>query len=214
MKRDDGIFYIAIALAVFFTICLSVLLNWPAEAEEPEPNYTTMYVLCKPNSFVNVREFPKKNGKPAGRLECGDEVLTLGEKRGQFMKIYGPTFEAGELWIHAGYLTEEKPEIFEDGKEYTVIGKGRVALRRYIRGQRRAWTRPGKTLKVYAITSEWALTNRGFIRSEYLEAKDEDEPEPVGADLPGYREGGRIRPGLFTGIRISLPVGNMVQIAA
>jgi hypothetical protein len=141
---------------------------------EEEPDYQTLYVMCRPKSFVNVREFPKKKAKVIGRLECGDEVLTLNEKRGKFIKIYAPTLEGGTRWVHRGYLTDEKPEVYEDGKACTVKAKGRVALRRYIKGARRAWIRPGKTLTVYAMTSEWALTNRGFIMTEYLEETDNE----------------------------------------
>ena len=131
--------------------------------------------MCRPKSFVNVREFPKKKAKEVGRLECGDEVLTLNEKRGKFVKIYGPTFECGTCWVHRGYLTEEKPEIFEDGKTFVIRAKGRVAVRRYIRGARRVWIRPGKTVKVYAMTSEWVLTNRGYIQREFVEEVQEEE---------------------------------------
>lgn len=150
---------------------------WIAHAigeEEPEPDYQTLYVMCRPKSFVNVREFPKKKAKEVGRLECGDEVLTLNEKRGKFVKIYGPTFECGTCWVHRGYLTEEKPEIFEDGKTFVIRAKGRVAVRRYIRGARRVWIRPGKTVKVYAMTSEWVLTNRGYIQREFVEEVQEE----------------------------------------
>ena len=149
---------------------------------EEEPDYQTLYVMCRPKSFVNVREFPKKKAKEVGRLECGDEVLTLNEKRGKFVKIYGPTFECGTCWVHRGYLTDEKPDIYEDGKAYTVKAKGRVALRRYIRGARRAWIKSGKTLTVYAITSEWALTNRGFIMTEYLEEVESEQVYDGAAD--------------------------------
>ena len=148
---------------------------WIADSlGEEEIDYQTLYVMCMPKSFVNVREFPKKKAKEVGRLECGDEVLTLNEKRGKFVKIYGPTFECGTCWVHRGYLTEEKPEIFEDGKTFAIRAKGRVAVRRYIRGARRVWIRPGKTVKVYAMTSEWVLTNRGYIQREFVEEVQEE----------------------------------------
>ena len=136
---------------------------------EEEPDYQTLYVMCKPKSFVNVRAFPKKNATEVGRVECGDEVLTLGEKRGKYIRIYDPAFESGDCWIHRGYLTEEKPEIYPEGNTFTIQAKGRVAVRRYIKGARRVWIRPGKAVTVYAITKEWALTNRGYIKTEFLE---------------------------------------------
>lgn len=169
---------IAAALMVAAILAAFITAIWaPGRAEEEEPEYITLYVLCKPTSFVNVREFPKKRGTIVGRLECGDEVLTLREKRGKYLKIYGPAFDASEEWVHGGYLTEDQPEIWPEGKAYKVIGKGRVAVRRYVRGKRRVWTQPGKTVTVYAMTAEWALTNRGYIQTEYLEAAEEPETE-------------------------------------
>ena len=165
-----------ILLRILCVLAALALVLWIAHAigavaEEPEPNYQTLYVMCKPKSFVYVRPFPKKGDETAGRVECGDEVLTLGEKRGKYIKIYSPSFDSAECWVHRGYLTEEKPEIFEDGKTFVIRAKGRVAVRRYIRGARRVWIQPGKTVTVYAMTSEWTLTNRGYIKTEFLEEK-------------------------------------------
>ena len=174
-----------ILLRILCILAALAAVIWIAHAigeEEPEPDYQALYVMCKPKSFVNVRPFPKKKGEPVGRIECGEEVMTLGEKRGKYIKIYSPTFDSADCWVHRGYLTEEKPEIFEDGKTFVIRAKGRVAVRRYIRGARRAWIKPGKTLTVYAITSEWALTNRGFIMTEYLEEVESEQVYDGAAD--------------------------------
>ena len=64
IKEEPGIRRMKKSLAFVLLMLLLSAMLCAAEAEEPEQNYTTMYVLCKPNSFVNVREFPKKNGKP------------------------------------------------------------------------------------------------------------------------------------------------------
>ena len=162
MKRRTAALLAAILL-------ITAILTGAAGGEE---EYYTLYVICRPDSFVYVREHPKKTAKEAGYLECGTKVLTMGERRGQYMRIYEPTFEGGEYWIHAGYLVEDEPQILK-GQLYQVTSKGRVALRRFVNGPRRAWIKPGKTLKVYAITDEWALTNRGFIRREYIEEVEE-----------------------------------------
>lgn len=168
-------------IRLLLLIAVVVAVAWIAHAlGEEEPDYQMLYVICKPKSHVNAREFPKKGARTAGRLECGDEVLTLGERRGRYLKIYGPSFESADVWIHAGYLVEDKPEIYEKGVEGTIIGKGRVALRRYVRGQRRAWIRPGKKVKVYVVTDEWVLTNHGYIKREFVEIKQE-EPANEGA---------------------------------
>ena len=155
-------------------LAIVMAMMYAAGLAEKEPEYQTLYVMCKPKSFVYVRPFPKKSEETAGRVECGDEVLTLGEKRGKYIKIYSPSFDSAECWVHRGYLTEEKPEIYEDGKQFVIHAKGRVAVRRYIRGSRRVWIQPGKTVTVYAMTSEWVLTNRGYIQREFVEEVQEE----------------------------------------
>ena len=167
-----------ILLRILCILAALAAVIWIAHAigeEEPEPDYQALYVMCKPKSFVNVRPFPKKKGEPVGRIECGEEVLTLGEKRGKYIKIYSPTFDSADCWVHRGYLTEEKPEVFEYGKTFVIRAKGRVAVRRYIRGARRVWIRPGKMVMVYAMTSEWVLTNRGYIQREFVEEVQEEK---------------------------------------
>lgn len=165
--------------AVLCAAIIALALAWAAAGtEENDDDYQTRYVICNPKSFVNVRSAAKKNAQEVGRLECGDVVYTLGEKKGQYVKIYTTSFESTEGWIHRGYLVEEKPER-TGGKTYTVRAKGRVALRRYVNGSRRAWINPGKTVEVYVIAGEWALTNRGFIRTEYLEKQEAPEAETI-----------------------------------
>ena len=101
--------------------------------------------------------------------------LPSGERRGKYEKIYLDNLEDGCGWVHAGYLVREAPEAPEEGKEwYVVAANGRVAARRYVNGSRRAWLRPGRRVKVYVMTAEWALTSQGFVRTEYLEKLGED----------------------------------------
>ena len=38
-----------------------------------------MYVLCKPDDYVNARFMPSTKSQAVGRLECGDEVELVGE---------------------------------------------------------------------------------------------------------------------------------------
>ena len=168
------------AAAILLAMIMSIL--YAAGWAEEEPEYQTLYVVCKPSSFVNVRAYPKKKGDEVGRLECGDQILTLGERRGQYVKIYGWTFESQDCWVHGGYLTEDEPEIWPEGKEYVIRAGGRVAVRRYMRGKRRVWIYPGKTVKVYAMTREWALTNRGYIKTEFLEEKAQEDNKARTAD--------------------------------
>ena len=94
----------------------------------------SVFVLCQPNSFVNVREFPRKGSEIAGRVELGDELETDGITKNGYIHICG--FEGG-AWICAGFVTESPVTV---ATIPTVIqSKGRVACRRSIKGTRRKW---------------------------------------------------------------------------
>jgi hypothetical protein len=158
----------ALLLAAVLCFCLA-----GAEEEKAEL-YWRQYVICRPESFLYVRMFPRKSAEEIGRLEMGEEVVTKGEKRGKYMRIYLERLEGGEGWVHAGYLVREAPEVPAEGEEiYVVAANGRVAARRYVNGSRRAWLKPGRRVKVYAMTAEWALTSQGFIRTGFLKRAEE-----------------------------------------
>ena len=122
------------------------------------------YVLCQPDSFVNVREFPRMGAQVAGYAELGVSLETDWTRRNGFVKVYG--FEAGEAWIYAGFVTEH-PVTVE-----TVNGRiestGRVACRRYINGTRRQWLKNGTEVVIYARSEDWSITNKGFIKTQFL----------------------------------------------
>lgn len=144
-------------------IILIVSACYLAGAEEK-----TMFVLCdpKPENRVCVRRFPKKGAEETGYLTCGDNILTDGKTRNGFVHILGIT-EDGEGWVHKGYLVEDKP-VIEDCMA-SIAASGRVKARRYIGGQKVGWVNVLTDVKVFARSEEWAVTNRGYIRTEFLE---------------------------------------------
>ena len=153
--------YIALLVIVF---CMGYGLT---RAAQGEAGTAEAWVICKPGDFVNARETATKKGMLAGRLEPGDRFETDGETRNNFMHIIESSFEAEEAWVHAGYVVDEEPERIN--RECVIAAEGRVACRKYIDGPRRAWARPGTTVTVYWWTSQWCVTNKGFIRSEYID---------------------------------------------
>ena len=152
---------VLIVAAVIFVISVMRELGIAEEGAEER------WVLCRPGSYVNVREKPKKTGAEGGRLECGDRIRTDGKIKNGYLHIVDAGTEQGDGWIHTGYIVDDKPEIRET--EMVISGKGRVACRRWVGGKRKSWAKPGSAVKVYAIGGGWAVTNRGFIQSEYLE---------------------------------------------
>ena len=123
----------------------------------------TVYVLCQPDSFVFVRQFPRKGSDAAGYAELGDALETDGIKRNGYLLVYG--FE-GEAWIHMGFVTESPVTIFNARTQ--IISKGRVACRRSINGTRRKWLKDGSEVVIYAFSDDWAITNQGFIQTQFL----------------------------------------------
>ena len=148
------------ALAILF----AVLMVSTAAAE----NYT-VWVLCQPDSFVYVREYPKKGAKEAGYAQIGDTLTTDGTKKNGYLHVDG--FEGGG-WIHAGFVTENPVTV--ESSEAEIVSNGRVACRRYINGTRRKWLRNGQKLTIYARAADWTVTNQGFIKTRFIGANSGD----------------------------------------
>jgi hypothetical protein len=126
------------------------------------------YILCnpKPTNHVAIRRNPRKGSEETGRLDCGDRIYTDGRKLNGYIHILGMT-EDGEGWVHQGYVVDDEPVIEKCGA--TVAANGRVKARRYINGKRIAWLDVCTELTVYARSEEWAVTNRGYVQTKYLE---------------------------------------------
>ena len=136
-----------------------LLLLGTAEAD-------TMWIMC--NGFVNVRAKP--SGTVSGYLDAGDSFETDGKTKDGFIRVKG-VGEAGDGWAHQGYVVSEPPERVD--ARYVCVAKHRAALRRWIGGPRSGWLNNGYNVTVYWMTSEWAVTNKGYIRSEWLEPDPE-----------------------------------------
>ena len=127
------------------------------------------WVLCQPGSQVVVRRTPSKNAMEVGQLEVGDWFETDAVSSNGYIRTYG-IGEYGEGWIYCGYVSTEEP--VKVGMTYCCVAKNRVACRRWMDGPQTAnpWLKNGSQVQVFYRTSEWSVTSRGYIRSEYLEA--------------------------------------------
>jgi hypothetical protein len=144
----------------FLTFLAAVLLMFSIATAED----STVFVLCQPDSFVNVRMFPNKEADIAGRVELGWTLETDGRKKNGFLHVFGG-FE-DDAWIHAGYVTAYPVTIRTFETE--INAHGRVACRRSIKGTRRKWLSDGQKVTVYALADDWAITNQGFIQTRFL----------------------------------------------
>lgn len=135
-------------------------LNAIAEDEQ-------VFIFCNPKTPVNVRRTPKKGAEVSGLLDFGDSVMTDWKKKNGFLHVYGVT-EDGEGWIFAGYVITDQPVKVE--KTWAnIAASGRVKAYRWIKGRKNCWVQVGDQVKVLALSEEWAVTNKGYIRTKYLE---------------------------------------------
>lgn len=132
------------------------------------------FIICHPESFVNVREAPKKRGDVIGRLELGDKVESDGKEKNGYLHLINLPLEMTDGWVSLGYVTGQM-EIRTVTAE--IESKGRVACRRYINGKRRKWLRDGDQVTVYGWSDDWAITSQGYIMTKYLEVQSEQVPQ-------------------------------------
>ena len=148
-------------------ICIALVLAaisgcFTAVAEDKQ-----VFIFCNPKTPVIIRKMPQKGSDETGRLEFGDWVTTDGRKKNGFVHVTGIT-EAGDGWIFAGYIIDNQPERL-DNAWANVAANGRVMSYRWINGRRNGWVQVGDDIRIYGISDEWAVTDKGYIRTKYLE---------------------------------------------
>lgn len=138
-----------------------------------EEQLATCWVMCKPGSRVSVRLEPSKKSPEIGFLECGDEFQTDGESVDGWISCLGVGETNG--WVYCGYVCTEKPEII--GERYVCVAKKQAACRRWMGGPRingkAGWIKNGQNVQVFCIGDGWAVTSRGYVRSDWIEVDPE-----------------------------------------
>lgn len=162
MLKKIMITLLEIALIVIVIYSLITITNSIGIGEE----LTEVWVMCQPNDYVNVRANPNRRSEAVGYAEAGYMVITDGKLQHGFLRIYG-IGEMGVGWIHAGYVVYDEPH--EMNVTARVNSNGRVKARQYIGGKRREWLKNKDEVKVYWLSDEWCVTNKGFVKTEYLE---------------------------------------------
>lgn len=125
-----------------------------------------VWVLCQPDSYVNIRPFASKKHEPSGIMECGWKSSTNGVTKKGYLFLDDVSNEEGCGWISKGYVVYSEPVMYTF--QTNVYSNGRVACWRSIGGTRRCWVNNGDIVTVYAVSEEWSVTNKGFIKTKYL----------------------------------------------
>ena len=140
-----------------------------SEAVAEEDDCEVRWVLC--SDFVYVRPTPNKKQEPLGWLEPGDMVYVDGKIKNGYAHVVGLCLESDDGWVHKGFLVEDEPENMN--RTATIVSKGRLAARKYVKGKRTRWLKPMATVRVYWWSDEWVLTDCGYVQSKYLELDGE-----------------------------------------
>ena len=156
-------------LLVLIVLLLIYAYSWAVDQVHAEEK--TVWVICQKDNVVQVRDGPGKKYTATGELEPCRAMKTDGKKRNGFTHLIDMANESGTGWVKSVYLADEEPEVVN--RTATVISKGRLAARRSIGGERVRWLKPGKTVTVYYRTSEWCVTDKGYVMRKYLEVDGE-----------------------------------------
>lgn len=127
----------------------------------------TRYVLVR--SELNVRGKASLGSEIHGRLFAGDRV-NVARTYKDWCFLEDLPSEEGCGWVSSTYLVAE-PVTQYDGNPAIISANGRVAVRKTINGERTQWVHPGDTVSVYAMSETWSVTDRGYIKTEYLRLK-------------------------------------------
>jgi hypothetical protein len=124
-----------------------------------------VWVLCEPDGCVNLREKPK--GRIFGGAMVGAELKTDGKTKGSWLHVFNIPAEEDSGWISSRYITYSEPEIVMCN--LSIRAEGRVACREWIGGKVKHWLHDGEKVYVYYMSDEWAVTEIGYIMTEFFE---------------------------------------------
>lgn len=144
-----------------------------AEEEDPYADCTTIWVLCKDDSFVCVREKPRKTSYAFGGAYTGISLKTDGKEKNGYLHVVDVAAEESTGWISKQYIVYDEPIPMK--QKALVVSNGRLAARKGIDGKIRKWLKPMTEVTILYWTQEWCLTNYGYVQTEYLEWIGEGE---------------------------------------
>ena len=160
-----------ITFVVIAGVWLYQSVGFAEDWDEHEDEFIIAYAICTKGDRVNIRRFPNTKHEPDGYLEPGDLVYLDGKKRNGFMHCVGLNTEAGEGWVHRGYLVYDPPEFVN--RTGVITARSKVKARKNVDGKRTRWLKPGGTVKVWYWSDTWCVTDCGYVMSKFIELDGE-----------------------------------------
>ena len=159
-----------IVCAILFGIMLGIgicgIVLSEATAEDTETY--SCWVLCRPETGgVLVRDKPQKKSAEVALVDCGRCLETDQREKNGYVHVFGLAAEEDSGWISARYVLWSEPK--QINKKMLVRADGRVACRKWIGGPVTDWAEEWDEVYVYWMNCEWAVTERGYIQSQYLD---------------------------------------------
>lgn len=173
MSRASVLLWRVLLVLLIFDILVWGDLRLMQIAHGEEIAGETWWVLCSPEGEVNIRSRPTTDSDTEGWMTCG-ETVEVADTKARWAQCVNLQREASIGWVHRGYLVAGAVEVHDKPLSMVVVGRGRVAARRSVEGSRRKWLNPRDRVVVYAAGGGWAVTDQGFVKSEYLEEYDEE----------------------------------------
>ena len=173
IEKRNRIIVIALLAAVFVALVIeacwvgNVIAIFIIDAEAEDMEGTECWAFCKPDGIVNIRSQPRKNSAEVAWVTCGMKMMTNGKTRNGYIYIFDMAAETTAGWISERYIVYEEPKAVET--EMVIRAEGRVACRKWMGGKVGKWYRDGDRVIVHWLADGWAVTDRGYIRYEYLE---------------------------------------------
>ena len=158
MKRDMIRLAILVALLAAIIIPILSVFNY-AKAED-------IWLLCHPDSFVCLRDEPRKTANDFGGATCGTKLETDGKTRNGYMHVSGLAAEAESGWVSTKYVVHSEP--YAVNEDMVVHADGRVAIRKCVNGKITGWLNDGDFIHVLWACDEWAITTRGYVMMRFL----------------------------------------------
>ena len=101
-------------------------------------------------------------------MDPGDRIEIDGKTKDGFAHIVSPM----DGWVWAGNVVFSEPE--QVNRTAYVTAKKRVACRRWVDGPKvdsKPYLISGSEVRVYWQSADWAVTSRGYIKTEWLEVE-------------------------------------------